>query len=161
MRIRRTEIRRARIEIIPMIDTIFFLLVFFMFTSLSMIHMKGLNTELPRASSAKAAGGQPDHSHDLILTVNPRDRYYLNTTRIDPGSLETGLRSRLAADPNMVVVLNLAKDQNTQTLIRVMDTLNLIRTPDGGAIHALIATEPVDLHGRAVSPAGTGAAHVR
>ena len=34
--------RKARIEIIPMIDTIFFLLVFFMFTSLSMVQMKGM-----------------------------------------------------------------------------------------------------------------------
>ena len=45
-------LKKARIEIIPMIDTIFFLLVFFMFTSLSMVKMHGLDVSLPKDSSS-------------------------------------------------------------------------------------------------------------
>ena len=50
--VRGREMRKARIEIVPMIDTIFFLLVFFMFTSLSMVKMNGMGVSLPKDSSA-------------------------------------------------------------------------------------------------------------
>ena len=49
MKLPRTEMKKARIEIIPMIDTIFFLLVFFMITSLSMVPMSAHQVNLPRA----------------------------------------------------------------------------------------------------------------
>ncbi|MGZ8427379.1 MAG: ExbD/TolR family protein, partial [Candidatus Binatia bacterium] len=42
MRIQRRSIKKARIEIIPMIDTIFFLLVFFMISTLSMTQFNGM-----------------------------------------------------------------------------------------------------------------------
>ncbi len=42
MRLNRSQVPKARIEIIPMIDTIFFLLVFFMMASLSMTVSRGL-----------------------------------------------------------------------------------------------------------------------
>ena len=43
--------KKARIEIIPMIDTMFFLLVFFMIATLSMTLQKGMPVNLPKASS--------------------------------------------------------------------------------------------------------------
>ena len=42
MKFRRRPPRKARIEIIPMIDTVFFLLVFFMMASLAMTIYQGL-----------------------------------------------------------------------------------------------------------------------
>ncbi|HEX8833596.1 MAG TPA: biopolymer transporter ExbD [Abditibacteriaceae bacterium] len=49
---KRRELKRTKIEIIPMIDTIFFLLVFFMLSSLSMRKMNGLPVNLPDAKTA-------------------------------------------------------------------------------------------------------------
>nr|MDQ2732892.1 biopolymer transporter ExbD [Armatimonadota bacterium] len=70
MRIARTERKKARIEIIPMIDTIFFLLVFFMYTSLSMVKMNGLTISLPKpASGTVAAVSTPAGPNTLIATV--------------------------------------------------------------------------------------------
>jgi biopolymer transport protein ExbD len=48
MRLPQAPRKRARIEIVPMIDAIFFLLVFFMFSSLSMIKLSGLPVALPQ-----------------------------------------------------------------------------------------------------------------
>jgi biopolymer transport protein ExbD len=53
MQIRRRFPRKARIEIVPMIDTIFFLLVFFMIATLSMTKLQGLPVNLPRAATAE------------------------------------------------------------------------------------------------------------
>ena len=55
MKLPRTSLRRARIEIIPMIDTVFFLLVFFMMASLSMTVHRGMPVSLPRAASGQPA----------------------------------------------------------------------------------------------------------
>jgi biopolymer transport protein ExbD len=149
------EIRRARIEIIPMIDTIFFLLVFFMITSLSMVRMKALAVALPKntpPSAANASSGEtPDRSHLVILTVSDIGGYYVGTRRVAPESLGAALQARAASDPHSVVVLNLAKSQTAQTLIQVMDTVNRVRTPDGQPVTALMATEPVDQNGRALT----------
>jgi len=41
--------KRARIEIIPLIDIMFFLLASFMMVSLSQVHMKGIRVNLPAA----------------------------------------------------------------------------------------------------------------
>jgi biopolymer transport protein ExbD len=68
----RRELPRTRIEIIPMIDTIFFLLVFFMLSSLSMTRLKGLPVDLP---DAKTATNQP--VSDLTLTINEHGSLFL------------------------------------------------------------------------------------
>lgn len=52
MKLPRKTRKKARIEIIPMIDTMFFLLVFFMVATLSMTVQKGLQVNLPHAATA-------------------------------------------------------------------------------------------------------------
>jgi biopolymer transport protein ExbD len=53
MKVRRHQRKRARIEIIPMIDTMFFLLVFFMVATLSMTLQRGVPVNLPHAATAQ------------------------------------------------------------------------------------------------------------
>ncbi len=53
MKLRLTRAKKARIEIIPMIDTMFFLLVFFMMATLSMSFQRGLPVNLPHAATAR------------------------------------------------------------------------------------------------------------
>ena len=52
MRLPATAKKKARIEIIPMIDTMFFLLVFFMIATLSMTLQRGMPVNLPEAESS-------------------------------------------------------------------------------------------------------------
>jgi len=52
MKIPRASAKKARIEIIPMIDTMFFLLVFFMIATLSMTLQHGMPVNLPQANTA-------------------------------------------------------------------------------------------------------------
>ena len=55
----RRQFERPSIMIIPMIDIMFFLLVFFMMTSLSMVDLHSLGVQLPRASAAQAQPSAP------------------------------------------------------------------------------------------------------
>ncbi len=55
--------RKARIEIIPLIDIIFFLLATFVMMSLSMIKNRGIPVNLPVASSGRRTGAQGLRGH--------------------------------------------------------------------------------------------------
>ena len=72
MKLSRPPTRKARIEIVPMIDTVFFLLVFFMMASLSMTAYRGIPVSLPRAASGSAAP-----SETITITVTPAGETYL------------------------------------------------------------------------------------
>jgi len=77
MRIQRRNLKQARIEIIPMIDTIFFLLVFFMISTLSMAQYRGMPVNLP-----KAASGQQAPAESAAITIDKESRIFLNKRRL-------------------------------------------------------------------------------
>jgi len=132
MRLKRSEPNRARIEIIPMIDTIFFLLVFFMIASLAMTTMKGMPVNLPKSSTAK------DRSMvKTVITVTATGKYYVDKRRVDFEDIRPMLSSRLKENPKLVVVISCDKDQNWGRGIAVMD-----EAKKAGAEILTIATEP-------------------
>ncbi|BDI31810.1 hypothetical protein CCAX7_38610 [Capsulimonas corticalis] len=158
MKIPRPPMRKARIEIIPMIDTIFFLLVFFMIASLNMTRMRAIAVALPKNSPPSAAASGGAGGADLILTLTERGDYYLGKQRLgsDPQALQAALTDHLRNAAPRDVVLNLGKQQTTQSLVGVMDVLNRARTATGKDVPVLIATEPVDQEGHAL-PGGAPA----
>src|SRR5437016_5350943 len=86
---RQRELKRTKIEIIPMIDTMFFLLVFFMLSSLAMIKFNALPVNLPRASTAphqKAA--------DLTVTIDKNRHFFVNKDPVSPDQLGAKLLER-------------------------------------------------------------------
>ena len=73
MRIRQRPTKRARIEIIPMIDVIFYLLVFFMVSSLAMTKINSMPVALPKTSESPEAIKQ-----SVILTIKRDGSIFLN-----------------------------------------------------------------------------------
>jgi biopolymer transport protein ExbD len=116
MRIQRRSIKKARIEIIPMIDTIFFLLVFFMISTLSMSQFKGMPVNLP-----KAAAGQQAPAESAAITIDKDGRLFLNQQAIDKASLGDALRQELAKNAEMLVVINADDGVQHGQVVEVMD----------------------------------------
>jgi len=84
--------RRGRIEIIPMIDVMFFLLATFMLASLSLQNLHSLAVNLPRGRSAPMA------TMDAVtLTVRRGGDILLNQTAVALDALPAALRALLAA----------------------------------------------------------------
>ena len=89
------KVRSARIQsspklmIIPMIDIIFFLLVFFMMNTLDMIHQKTLPIDLPQAKSVQQADNLP-----LSVTILADGRISMEETIVsfDELSQKIGLK---------------------------------------------------------------------
>ena len=135
MKLRAFQPKRARIEIIPMIDTIFFLLVFFMIASLAMTTQKGMPVNLPRAS---AATERPVVK--VVVTLSSSGVYYIDKTPIDFRGIRTTLASRLKENPSAVVVINCDKSQSWERGIQLAD-----EAKRAGARFLTIATEPKPL----------------
>ena len=154
MKVQRPVLKKARIEIIPMIDAIFFLLVFFMFSSLSMVKFRGVTLGLPtnasastRALSNRAPAGEPSK---LVVTVTDAGQYYINRSPVAAATLQGQLQGEVNARRDVVVIVNVARTQTAQSLINVMDAVQRVSTPDNSPLRVLIATEPTDLDGFAL-----------
>ena len=116
MRIQRRSIKKARIEIIPMIDTIFFLLVFFMISTLSMSQFKGMPVNLP-----KAASGQQAPAESAAITIDRDGKLFLNQQAIDKAALGEALRQELAKNAEMLIVINADDGVQHGQVVEVMD----------------------------------------
>jgi biopolymer transport protein ExbD len=116
MRIQRRSTKKARIEIIPMIDTIFFLLVFFMISTLSMSQYKGMSVNLP-----KAASGQQAPAESAAITIDKDDRLFLDKRPVDKSSLGDLLRQQLVKNPELLVVINADDGVAHGRVVEVMD----------------------------------------
>ncbi len=132
MKIRRASARRARIEIIPMIDVVFFLLVFFMISSLSMSHVHGLPVHLPKTS----AGEGPGSNHTLI-TIQKDGTLFINGISSSLETLGTQLAYAMKLVPDNVVVLHADTQANYGFIIEVMAEARKI-----GVRKFALATDP-------------------
>ena len=138
MKFKPPEMRKARIEIVPMIDTIFFLLVFFMIAWLTMVKMNGLGLKLPRQNPY--TGRAP---HSIALSVSAAGGFYLDAHRTASSEWAPGLRAKLIAHPGSVVVVNVAPTQKTQTLVSLLDAVNGVIADSHVPAQVLIATTSV------------------
>jgi biopolymer transport protein ExbD len=116
MRLQRRNIKKARIEIIPMIDTIFFLLVFFMISTLSMAQYRGMPVNLP-----KAASGQQAPAESAAITIDKANQVFLDKRAVDKTELPDLLREQLANNPELLVVINADDGVEHGHVVEIMD----------------------------------------
>jgi biopolymer transport protein ExbD len=132
MRVPRREQPKARIEIIPMIDVIFFLLVFFMVSTLSMTMNRGLPVNLPTAATS-----QKDVRENLNLTLTQEGEMFLNKEPLALQDLGPRVKAALADEPELMVIINADGDVRHQAVVEAMDELRL-----AGVARLAIAVRP-------------------
>lgn len=136
MKIKRRIIRKARIEIIPMIDTMFFLLVFFMVATLSMTVQQGLSVNLPHAVTAR------DEVRQLVtLTLTKEGDIYFNK---EPVSSQEEVVSRLTQWKGKgtldTIVINADRSVEHGKVVEIMDAARR-----SGVTRMAIAAYPLDI----------------
>lgn len=134
MRIRRfAQKKKARIEIIPMIDTMFFLLVFFMVATMSMTVMRGLPVNLPQGKSQD----NRQVSETRAVTITPEGALYLDKSPVGLSDLARRLRAEAETDPDALVIINADESVSHGKVVEVMDMVKL-----AGIKRLAIATKP-------------------
>ena len=111
--------RRTRLEIVPLIDIMFFLLASFMLVSLTLSRQQTIKVNLPSAASAQT-GVKPGQIH---LAVDANGLLYLDQQNITLPALATALAGRHRTAPDTPVYIS--GDQNARhgAIITLLDTI--------------------------------------
>jgi biopolymer transport protein ExbD len=132
VKIKRPARTKPRIELVPMIDTIFFVLVFFVVASLSMVHQRGFPVALPTASAAE----RPERER-VDVTIRADGRLYLDGEPVAREELAERLRAELARSPEVLVLVNADREAEHGHVVEVMDAAR-----KAGARHLTIGVRP-------------------
>lgn len=119
MKLRSMKVQEEpKLMIIPMIDIIFFLLVFFMISTMTMVQQNTFKVGLPQASSA-----QLDMNQHANITVMADGNIAFNKESLDKEQLIRRAQIELQRNPDLQVILNGDKDVNYGFVIETFDAL--------------------------------------
>ncbi len=131
MKLPRRNIKRGRIEIIPMIDTILILLIFYMSFSTFTKREKRIDAKLP--SIYQETGGEPPPTVevlDMYLHVHDQGRIVVNGNEDQPynlAALRTFLQQFSAVGQEMTVVIQADPDTSYQDVVGALDVCALAK----------------------------------
>jgi biopolymer transport protein ExbD len=125
------EVRKARIEIIPMIDIMLFLLVFFAMLTLRMIPTTGQVSKLPTSSTASVIPAPK-----LLIEIRKNGEFFAEGFVVSPARITELVAAR---EPAKLAVTVAGGDDST--LQQVMTVIDAVRT--GGATQIGLAARQV------------------
>ena len=109
----------ARIEIVPLIDIMFFLLASFMLVSLSLVHLRTVKVALPTATT-----GTPDAAkHALDVSVDPSGGVFVDRKPTRAGQLPGVLSAARRADPQLRVIISGDRAARHGDVLDVLDAV--------------------------------------
>ncbi len=123
--------KEPSIMIIPMIDIVFFLLVFFMMSTLYMNTEEQIPLNLPKASSSTAKTIEP-----VTISLTATHKMYINEREIVPTQLGTEIQQLVSKEPQQAFVVRASEDVPYKDVIGILDNLKL-----SGARYVSVATE--------------------
>ena len=109
--------KKARIEIIPLIDIMFFLLASFMMVSLTMIKMQSIKMDLPTATQASR-----DFKPDIVnIAVDKLGDIFIEKERKSVPEVFAFLTNKMRVNTNFPVYISGDKDASHGSVIGVLD----------------------------------------
>lgn len=109
--------KHARIEIVPLIDIMFFLLATFVMVSLSMVKNRGIPVILPAASTSSAQ----DHKDHVTVSIAETGQLYLDKLELSQEQLVTELRALHKANAELRVFIRGDESARLGLAIAVLD----------------------------------------
>jgi biopolymer transport protein ExbD len=110
--------KHARIEIIPLIDIMFFLLASFMMVSLSQTHMKGIRVNLPAPTAQPL---DPNKKDFVAIRVSAGNNVYFDGAMVPDGEVLPRLYQLHQANPEIKVSLSAEEQALHGDVIAVLD----------------------------------------
>ncbi len=107
----------AEFSMSSMTDIVFLLLVFFLLTSPA-ITPEALDLILPKAK------GKTTNVQNLSVSINDKQQFYVNDTRVSEQKLEAFLNTKLNGNENPTIILRTDKTVTMQKAVKVMDIAN-------------------------------------
>src|SRR5712691_11451575 len=109
--------KKARIEIIPLIDIMFFLLASFMMVSLSQVHVKGIKLNLPTGIS-----GQTQSRREYVaLSVDKNGDIYYDKQKVEPNEVYEKMLKVRRISPHAKIFIRGDRDAYHGDVLRLIE----------------------------------------
>ena len=131
MRFHRNSKKKPRIEMVPMVDVMTFLIVFFILFTTFRTSPMGLQVKLPAAVTATK-----QETTRITVTIDVRGNIYFNDTRTTMDGLEQRVKRQIAQNRNSLVIIKADRDVRYAKLVEVMDAVRRV-----GATRVALAAE--------------------
>ncbi len=118
------ELKRKspRIELIPLVDIIFLLLVFFIYSMLSMAVYRGVPVMLPKAETVEIAKEQA-----VFITIDKKGRVFVDESLTERNELLNRLKREQATFPEATAIISADGDAPYRAFVDVLDKVKLAR----------------------------------
>ncbi len=131
---RRRKIEKGRLDITPLVDVIFLLLIFFMLSS-SFIFQPGIDVSLPKVEQSVA-----NKEENMVVTLTKENQIFYNNERTTLEGLSRRMRATARKNPQGVLIIKADTDARHGSVVEIM---NIAR--QSGIDNMAIATQPKDI----------------
>ena len=129
-RVRKRQEDDTKIDITPMLDVVFIMLIFFIVTA-SFIKESGANVNKPSADTFEK---KPKAT--ILLAINEKDEIWLDRRKIDPRAVKANVNRLRAENPEGEVIVQADEESTAETVMKVVEALK-----EAGIAVPTIATE--------------------
>jgi len=109
--------QEAEIDLTPMLDITFIMLIFFIVTS-TFIRESGLDINKPESNQNQ----KPDPTKkNILVQIDDNNRIFINLSRVDIASIEARIARLHAENPEGIVVIQPGRNSETGVIVRIYD----------------------------------------
>jgi biopolymer transport protein ExbD len=137
MQFRRSRRDDARIDITPLVDMVFLLLIFFMLST-TFIVTPGIKVNLPQSSAEKVT----QEKKELLVVITEDNKVFVDKMLVDVGELEQRLVGVGRQDPQTLIIIKADAKALHGKVVEVMDIAK-----QSGLNRLAIATQPKEREG--------------
>lgn len=108
----------AAIDMTPMLDIVFIMLIFFIVTA-SFLKEAGIEVNRPEGSS-----GEPQDKANIMIAVTAEDEVWMEKRRVDVRAVRANVERLKAENPEGTIVIQADEQSTTGIVAEIMDSLN-------------------------------------
>jgi len=118
-KVRRREQEESEVNLTPMLDVVFIMLIFFIVTA-SFVKESGIDVSRPPAATAERK-----ERGNILVAITANDQIWMDRRQVDPRALRANLERLHAENPQGSVVIQADKASKNGLLVQVMDAARL------------------------------------
>jgi len=109
----------GKVDITPMLDVVFILLIFFIVTA-TFINEKGIDLTPPPID---VVNSQPKPA--LLISISENDRIFIANREVDPRRVAANVKRLTSENPELAVVIQASKQSKNNTFVKVLDEVRV------------------------------------
>jgi biopolymer transport protein ExbD len=111
--------QEASVDITPMLDVVFIMLIFFIVTA-TFVKESGIDVNRPQAATAVVK-----EKANILVAIDAHNKIWINRREVDIRSVRPSIERLHAENPKGTVVIQADKDSRNEILVQVMDASRL------------------------------------